>query len=159
MCGAEYCCVWRVAAIVTTLHTKSVSWSLCRLGLDWRMYLTCVAYWYTLYFRLLWRTVQLLDSLHSQCTMAGLCGCVRHSANGDVATRAVYPSLVCVPFLHASDVFEPAQMRTYIRYSDRSYSHYASVVYVKSHFEWMRTFWYQWLVLWSDCFSKWFACS
>jgi len=69
------------------------------------------------------------------------------------------PSLVCVPFLQPSYVFEAAQMRTFIRYSDRLYSHCASVAHVKSHFEWMRTFWYQWLVLWSDCFSKWFACS
>jgi hypothetical protein len=94
-------------------YIHSLEWSLCRLDLDWRMYLTCVFYWYTLYFRLLWRTVQLVDSLHSHCTMAGLCGCVRHSANGDVATRAVYPTLVCVPFPQASDVFEAAHMRTY----------------------------------------------
>jgi len=34
---------------------------------------------------------------------------VRHSANGDVATRAVYPTPVCVPFQLASDVCEAAQ--------------------------------------------------
>ena len=45
--------------------------------------------------------------------MARLFGSVRQTANGYVATRAVHPSHVCVPFPLASDVFEAAQMRTY----------------------------------------------
>jgi hypothetical protein len=45
------------------------------------------------------------------------------------------------------------------KYGDRSCSHCASVVHVNRHFEWMQTFWYRWLVLWSVRFSKWLTYS